>query len=93
MRAIGTINDHLASRKFLVHEGITIADLTVAAATQVIVSWALDAELRKKYGNIVRHMETVVNNPKLKEVFGETTYTEKVKQYVAPAKEKEVKEE
>ena len=55
---------------------------------QNAVAWTLDPELRKKYNNIVRHMETIVNNPKLKEIFGETTYCDKAKQYVPPAKEK-----
>ena len=88
-RAIAVVNDHLASRTYLVNEHITLADLTVAAITQTNVAWTLDPELRKKYGNIVRHMETVVNNPKLKAIFGETTYCDKAMQYTAPAKEKE----
>ena len=87
-RAIAVVNDHLAFRTFLVNEHITLADLTVAAITQTNVAWILDPELRKKYGNIVRHMETVVNNPKLKAIFGETTYCDKPMQYAAPAKEK-----
>jgi len=33
-------------------------------------------------------LETIVNQPKLKEIFGETTYVEKAIQFVPPAKEK-----
>jgi len=43
--AIGTVNAHLASHTFLVHEHIT-----VATAIQSAVNWILDAKLHQKYG-------------------------------------------
>lgn len=49
---------------------------------------AFDAHLRSEFKNIVRFYETVVNQPKIKEVFGETEYVEKALQYTPPAKEK-----
>ncbi|KAJ7287504.1 elongation factor 1-gamma [Mycena rebaudengoi] len=92
LRAIKTVNEHLASRTFLVHERITVADLTLAAAIHSSVRWCLDPALRKTYANAIRHMETVVNNPKLKAIFGETVYCDKAPTYVPPAKkEKEAK--
>ena len=48
----------------------------------------IDAPLRAKLPNLIRHLETIVNQPKLKEIFGETEYTEKAIQFVPPAKEK-----
>ena len=42
--------------------------------------------------NLVRHLETIANQPKLKEIFGETTYVEKAVQYIPPPKEKKEKE-
>lgn len=88
LRSLTTLNTHLASRTFLVTERITIADLSLAAVIQSAVGIIYDAELRTSLPNVVRHMETVVNQPKLKEIYGETEYTEKAKQFVPPPKEK-----
>ena len=52
------------------------------------VMLTIDASLRLKYPNLIRHMETIVNQPKLIEVYGETKYCEKAVQYTPPAKEK-----
>lgn len=92
IRALTTVNQHLATRTFLVTERITVADLTLAAIVQNAVSSTFDAELRAKLPNVVRHLETIVNHPKLKELYGATEYTEKAKQYVPPPKEKKEKE-
>ncbi|KZP33184.1 eEF1-gamma domain-containing protein [Athelia psychrophila] len=86
-RSLTTVNEHLATRTFLVTERITVADLVLAAIIQNAVGSTVDAELRAKLPNVVRHLETIVNQPKLKELFGETTYIEKAKQFVAPKKE------
>ena len=40
----------------------------------------------------MRHLETIVNQPKLKEIYGQTNYVEKAIQYVPPVKEKKEKE-
>ncbi|KZP33183.1 glutathione S-transferase C-terminal-like protein [Athelia psychrophila] len=90
-RALATVNEHLASRTYLVTERITVADLVVAAIVQNAASCTFDAVLRKKLPNVVRHMETIVNHPKLKEIYGPTEYTEKVKHFVAPPKERKEK--
>ena len=42
--------------------------------------------------NLVRHLETIVNQPKLKDIYGETVYVEKAIQFTPPAKEKKEKE-
>lgn len=89
IRALTTVNEHLAARTYLVTERITVADLTLAAIVQNAVGSTFDAEWRIKLSNVVRHMETIVNQPKLREIYGATEYTEKVKHYVAPPKAKE----
>ncbi|KAF7966903.1 hypothetical protein HWV62_23923 [Athelia sp. TMB] len=91
-RALTTLNEHLARRTYLVTERITVADLVVAAIVQNAASCTFDAELRKQLPNVVRHMETIVNHPKLKGIYGPTEYTEKVKHFVSPPKEKKDKE-
>ena len=59
---------------------------------QNAVSVTYDAELRAQLPNLVRHLETIVNNPKLKGHYGETNYIEKALQYTPPPKEKKEKE-
>jgi elongation factor 1-gamma len=44
-----------------------------------------------KYPHLIRHFETIINQPKLKDIFGEPQYIEKVAQFVPPAKEKREK--
>ena len=51
----------------------------------------VDAPLRKEIPNVLRHFETVVNHPKLKDVFngdGKEEWVEKALQFTPPAKEK-----
>ena len=36
----------------------------------------------------MRHLETIVNHPKLKDIYGETTYIKKAIQFTPPPKEK-----
>ncbi|KZP33200.1 eEF1-gamma domain-containing protein [Athelia psychrophila] len=92
-RSLTTVNSHLATRTFLVTERITVADLVLASTLQLAVGITVDAELRAKLPNVARHLETIVNQPKLKEIFGETTYVEKALQFVPPKKEVKVSKE
>ena len=82
---------HLSSRTFLVTERITIADITLAAELQSAFSTTIDASLRAKLPNVLRHFETIVNQPKLATVFGSTAFAEKALQYTPPPKEKKEK--
>jgi elongation factor 1-gamma len=86
-RALNTLEGHIKNRTFFVGERITLADLIVAAFIQSAVAVTVDAAQRsKQYPNLIRHLETVVNQPKLKEVYGETNYCEKAASYNPPAK-------
>ncbi|KAG7087787.1 hypothetical protein E1B28_013728 [Marasmius oreades] len=87
-RALGTFEKHLAANTFLVGERITLADLFFAGTIQRAVQNTLDAEARPKYPAIIRHLETIVNQPKLTEAYGKTEYTEKAIQFTPPPKEK-----
>ncbi|KAL5520501.1 hypothetical protein ACEPAG_9725 [Sanghuangporus baumii] len=88
VRGFKTLNSVLASRTFLVGERITLADLVTASTLQRAFGLNFDAALRSQLPHVVRYFETVVNQPKVKEIFGETEYTEKVVQYTPPPKEK-----
>lgn len=69
-------------------ERITLADITIAAYIQQAVTITIDAPLRAQLPHLIRHMETVVNQPQFQGIFGATEYVEKAQQYVPPAKEK-----
>lgn len=55
------------------------------------VSQTVDAPRRSKYPNLMRHLDTIANQPKLKSIFGQVKYIEKAIQYTPPAKEKKEK--
>lgn len=67
---------------------MTVADIHVATALVGVIKFVLDAEKRAQYPHLMRHFETVVNNPKLKSLFGDIEYCEKPLQYTPPAKAK-----
>lgn len=75
------------TRTFVVGERITLADITIASAVFRSVGLTIDAAARSKLVNTIRHLETIVNQPKLKGIFGEIVYVEKAVQYVPPKKE------
>ena len=91
-RSVKTLENHISTRTFFVGERITFADLYVAAVVQNAVATTFDAELRKEIPNLVRHLETIVNQPKLAGNYGQITYIEKAIQYTPPVKEKKEKE-
>ncbi|THU94244.1 elongation factor 1-gamma [Dendrothele bispora CBS 962.96] len=90
-RALNTLEKHLAANTFFVGERITLADLFIAALIQRSVKLTIDAAVRATIPNVIRHLETIVNQPKLKEVYGPIEYIEKGIQFVPPKKEKESK--
>ncbi|EEB86972.1 hypothetical protein MPER_15891, partial [Moniliophthora perniciosa FA553] len=87
-RSLATFNKHLTTNTFLVGERLTLADLVLAGLVQKGVALTIDAEFRTKYPAVIRHLETIVNQPKLKQVYGETNYVEKGIVFTPPAKEK-----
>ncbi|OBZ74601.1 Elongation factor 1-gamma [Grifola frondosa] len=88
LRSLKTVEQHLSTRTFLVTERITLADITLASVLQRSFSVTIDAALRAQLPNLVRHYETIVNQPSIKAVFGETEFCEKPLQFVPPPKEK-----
>ncbi|KAF8800317.1 elongation factor 1-gamma [Phlegmacium glaucopus] len=91
-RALNTLENHISTHTFFVGERITLADLYIASIIQKAVGSTIDAALRAQLPNLVRHLETIVNQPKLKDIYGETTYIEKAIQFTPPAKDKKEKE-
>ncbi|CAE6466736.1 unnamed protein product, partial [Rhizoctonia solani] len=83
------LNTHLTHNTFfLPNNRISLADLTAAAVLNTLFSTFLGPEERAKYPAAIRLLETVANQPKLKDVFGTLTYTDSPLQFVPPKKEK-----
>jgi elongation factor 1-gamma len=89
--ALTIVEKHLATRTYLVTERITLADISLAAEIQSAFSTTVDASLRARLPHVLRHYETIVNQPNLTSVFGSTAYAEKALQYTPPPKEKKEK--
>ena len=81
VRSLKTLDSHLATRTFLVNERISLADLTIASEIQRAMGVTIDAPLRAQIPNVIRLVETVVNHPRLKEIYGETKYLDRALAY------------
>ncbi|RDB17714.1 Elongation factor 1-gamma [Hypsizygus marmoreus] len=88
LRALKTLNAHLATRTFFVGERITLADVYIATIIQRAATITFDATQRAELPHLVRHSETIVNQPQVKGIYEPVTYVEKALQYVPPPKEK-----
>jgi elongation factor 1-gamma len=89
--ALAILEKHLATRTYLATERISLADIVLVAELQSAFSTTVDAPLRAKLPNVLRHYETIVNQPNLASIFGSTTFAEKALQYTPPPKEKKEK--
>ncbi|KAJ6465718.1 elongation factor 1-gamma [Mycena sanguinolenta] len=90
-RALDTLEKHISTRTFFVGERITLADIYIASLLQVGCAINIDVPARAKIPNLIRHMETIVNQPKFKGIYDPTVVLETAPVYVAPKKEKEAK--
>ncbi|CAE6430824.1 unnamed protein product, partial [Rhizoctonia solani] len=83
------LNTHLTHNTFFLRTNrISLADITAAAVSNVLFETFLGPDDRAKYPGIQRLLETVANQPKLKDVFGTIKYADAPLQYVPPKKEK-----
>eukprot|EP00924_Labyrinthula_sp_SR-Ha-C_P008643 maker-scaffold_37-snap-gene-2.0-mRNA-1 protein AED:0.02 eAED:0.02 QI:116/1/1/1/0.66/0.5/4/386/401 len=69
-KAMSTLESHLKSRTFLVGEGISLADITLAAALVLPFKVLFDAKNRKTFTSVTRWFKTCVNQPEFKAVLG-----------------------
>ncbi|KAI0830347.1 elongation factor 1-gamma [Trametes gibbosa] len=88
LRSLKTLEAHLSTRTFLVTERITLADISVASVINRAVNVTIDPPLRAQIPNIIRHFETIINQPQLKDIFGNVQYLEKALAFTPPPKEK-----
>ncbi|KAG5723554.1 Elongation factor 1-gamma, partial [Termitomyces sp. T112] len=88
LRALKTLNAHLATRTFFVGERITLADVYIAGILLRASEVTVDVSVRSEITHLARHLETVANQPQIKDIFGPVKYVEKALQYVPSPKEK-----
>lgn len=88
IRGLKTVETHLATRTYLVTERITLADITLTSVIFRAAATILDAELRPQFPNVLRHTQTIVNHPAMKEAWGALEFVEKALQFIPPPKEK-----
>ncbi|KAG9042709.1 hypothetical protein FS842_002092, partial [Serendipita sp. 407] len=81
-RPLKVLNDHLATRTYLVGERITLADLTVGSVMVVAYENVIDKKTSDSYPHLFRLYETIREHPLLKEIWGPTEYIDAPKQYV-----------
>jgi elongation factor 1-gamma len=87
-RALKVLEDHLQTRTFFVGERITLADFVVASIIFRGTDIYIDKAVRDAHPNLIRHMETIINQPKVAGIFGKPAMIETAIQYVPPPKEK-----
>ncbi|KAG9104540.1 hypothetical protein FRC07_009780, partial [Ceratobasidium sp. 392] len=83
------LNTHLTHNTFLLPTNrLSLADISFAAVLRGPLEYLLGPKERAQYPAVVRLYETVVNQPVIQPIFGETKYADTPLQYVAPKKEK-----
>ncbi|KAL5359959.1 glutathione S-transferase [Aspergillus floccosus] len=77
-RSLGYMEKHLAGRTWLVTaDKISLADITLASALQWGFVFAIDAEMRAKYPNVMAWYKRTIETEGVKQAFGEQKYVEK----------------
>jgi len=77
-KVLTILNDHLQEQTYLVGERLTIADFAVALHLRDLYSMVLDAGFRKMFGNTNRWFCTVMNQPNVVQIVGETQLAAKM---------------
>ncbi|KAK0521836.1 hypothetical protein OC835_003534 [Tilletia horrida] len=91
-KALTYLDKHLQDKTFLVGHRITLADIVVASNVRSLYIGALGPEIRSKYPNVLRFLNTVVNQ----EGFGgvltkDFTLASETFKYIPPKKEEKPK--
>ena len=69
-KGLEILNNHLATKTYLVNDQITLADITVASALVYPFKLVCDRAYLKPFGNVVRWFTDCVNQPEFKAVIG-----------------------
>jgi len=77
-KVLTLLNEHLASRTFLVGERLSLADIVVGASLVFLFKLVLDTGFRKPFTHVIRWFNTLINQPNFSEVIGEFSYATKM---------------
>jgi elongation factor 1-gamma len=77
-KVMGILNNHLATRTFLVGERVSLADIAVSMTLYRLYKTVLDPGFRKGWTNTNRWYLTCVNQPEFIRVIGEAPLCEKM---------------
>lgn len=69
----------LVMKTFFVGERITLADISIFTALMPLYKHVFDLQIRKKYKNVNRWFNTLLEQPIIKEIIGNFTFCEKIK--------------
>jgi len=75
-KTLDVLNQHLASRTYLVGEKITLADIVVVSALVELYRRVFDPEFRKPFRNVNRWFLTCVHQPQFSRVIGKVDLCE-----------------
>ncbi|CAL8289790.1 unnamed protein product [Merluccius merluccius] len=78
LRVLKILDRALEPRTFLVGEGVTLADICVAAALLLPYKYALEPADRKVLNNVTRWFVTCINQPQFLQVLGKVSLCEKM---------------
>jgi elongation factor 1-gamma len=92
-RPLDTVEAYLSKHTFLVGERLSLADISAATVFRGAFSTILGAAERAKYPHTWRWYETVINQPKVKDVLSGGKLAETAQQYVPHAKDEKTKAE
>lgn len=76
-KALTTLNNHLATNKYLVNDNITLADITVASALVYPFKLVCDENYLKPFGNVTRWFQDCVSENEFKAVIGTVAFCKK----------------
>ena len=85
-RPLETIETYLSNHAFLVGEHLSLADITAATVLRTAYSFILGKAERAKYPHTFRFYESVINQPKIKDILSGGRLVEFAEEYVPPAK-------
>lgn len=86
-RPLGTVETYLAEHTFLVGGRLSLADISAATVLRTAYSFLLGKAERAEYPHTFRFYETVINQPKLKDVLSGGQLADTAQEYVPPVKE------
>eukprot|EP00884_Botryococcus_braunii_P006615 jgi/Botrbrau1/15955/Bobra.0340s0003.1 len=80
-KGLKLLDDHLASRTYLVGQSVTLADIIAFANTYLGFTRAFSPELRAGFPHVQRWFLTLANQPHFKKVVGEVELAEEAPKY------------